>query len=153
MAPALCGPTSSTPKRSTLAMVPPPALTVLMSIIGTARSRPSILPRLVKIGAPSLISATSHEVPPMSKVMMLGSPVMRLAATPAATPPAGPDRTGVTAGRAASGNGDVMRQDWLQVGVDHRRRQPVVLADLRQDFRRQRDIAARQFLMRDVPHP
>ena len=40
------GPTLSTPKRSTLAMVPPPALTVLMSIIGTARSRPSILPRL-----------------------------------------------------------------------------------------------------------
>ena len=46
-------------------------ITVLMSIIGTARSRPSILPRLVKIGAPSLISATSQEVPPMSKVMML----------------------------------------------------------------------------------
>ena len=69
----------STPKRSTLAMVPPPALTVLMSIIGTARSRPSILPRLATEGSPSLISATSQEVPPMSKVMMFWKPVIRQA--------------------------------------------------------------------------
>ena len=51
-------------------MVPPPALTVLMSIMGSARSRPSILPRLAMNGSPSRISATSQEVPPMSKVMM-----------------------------------------------------------------------------------
>ena len=88
-------------------MVPPPALTVLMSIIGTAMSRPSILPRLEKIGWPSLISATSQDVPPMSKVMMLAMPVMAQAATPAVTPPAGPDSTVVTAVRAAAGNVDM----------------------------------------------
>ena len=43
----------------------------------------------------------------MSKVMMLAMPVMRLAATPAVTPPAGPDSTVVTAVRAASANVDM----------------------------------------------
>ena len=52
-------------------MVPPPALTVLISIIGTAMSWPSILPRLASAGSPSRISATSQDVPPMSKVMRL----------------------------------------------------------------------------------
>src|ERR1700730_13066005 len=88
-------------------MVPPPALTVLMSIIGTAMSRPSILPRLEKIGRPSLITATSQDVPPMSKVMMLGKPGMAQAAPHAVTPPAGPDSTVVTAVRAAAGNVDM----------------------------------------------
>src|SRR3954464_9110761 len=73
MAPALSGPTCSTPKRSTRAIVPPPALTVLMSIIGTAMSRPSTLPRLATNGSPSLISATAQEVPPNPKGRM-GAP-------------------------------------------------------------------------------
>jgi len=35
------------------------------------------LPRLAIVGSPSRISATSQEVPPMSKVMMFSQPVMR----------------------------------------------------------------------------
>src|SRR6202044_2799470 len=176
MAPALCGPTSSTPKRSTLAMVPPPALTVLMSIIGTAMSRPSILPRLEKIGRPSLISATSQDVPPMSKVMMLGNPVMAQAAAPPGDAGGRPGQHrgdggacrgrkrrhaavrlhdvflpggDAGAGQAAIEALDIACQDRLQVGVDDRRAQPVVLADLRQDFAGQRNIATRHFLTRN----
>ena len=170
---------ASTPKRSTVAMVPPPALTVLMSSIGTARSRPSILPRLDSSGSPSLISATSQEVPPMSKVMMLADPLMRQASTPAVTPPAGPDSTVVTARRAAAANvamppfdcmmyfcrvrdagagealvelRDIARQDRLQVGVDDGRAQPIILADLRQHLGRERDAAAGHFLEHDLAH-
>ena len=85
------------PKRSTRASVPPPALTVLMSIIGSAMSRPSILPRLCTEGSPSLISATSQDVPPMSKVMRFLSPVVRQVCTLAVIPPAGPESTVATA--------------------------------------------------------
>ena len=40
----------------------------------------------------------------MSKVMTLSNPVLRQAAAPAVTPPAGPDNTVVTARRAAAAN-------------------------------------------------
>ena len=97
MAPALWGPTTNSPKRSTWASVPPPALTVLMSIMGRATSRPSTLPRLEMEGSPSLMSATSQEVPPMSKVMRFCTPVVRQAWTLAVMPPAGPESTVATA--------------------------------------------------------
>ena len=98
----------------------------------------------------------------MSKVMRFCKPVMRQACTPAVTPPAGPDSTVVTAvarggrerrhaavrlhdvfllrgdagvAQAAVELRDVARQDRLQIGVDDRRAQPVVFADLRQRSR------------------
>ena len=160
-------------------MVPPPALTVLMSIIGTARSRPSILPRLATIGSPSLISATSQEVPPMSKVMMLPKPghAAGIGARGDAAGRAGQHRGHRVArgrgegrhaavrlhdvflprrdaglGQPAVELGDVAREDRLQIGVDDRRAQPVVLADLRHDLGGERDAAARHFLARDLAH-
>ena len=156
-------------------MVPPPALTVLMSIIGTARSRPSILPRLATNGSPSLISATSQDVPPMSKVMMFWKPrhAARIGARGhAAGRPRQHGRHRLARGggegrhaavrlhdvflprgeaglvQAAVELRDVARQDRLQVGVDDGRAQPVVLADLRHDVGRQRDAAVRHLLER-----
>ena len=154
-------------------MVPPPALTVLISIIGTAMSWPSILPRPDTNGWPSRISATSQEVPPMSKVMMSEIPSARRCR----------DACGHAAGRArqhrrrrparrrcegrhaaiglhdvflrrrdAGGGepaveiGDIALEDRLQIGVDDGGAQPIVLADLRQHLRRQRNAAFRQFL-------
>ena len=77
-------------------MVPPPALTVWMSSIGTATSRPATTPCVVIPGCSALTSATSQLVPPMSKVMRSEKPAERPSSTEAATPPAGPDSTVVT---------------------------------------------------------
>jgi hypothetical protein len=88
-------------------MVPPPADTVLMSIMGSAMTRPSMVTRLANDGWASLISATSHEVPPMSKVMRSRWPVSRAMVTPAVMPPAGPDSTVATAFFAVDSNVEV----------------------------------------------
>ncbi len=89
-------------------MVPPPALTVLMSIIGTAMSRPSILPRLA---IDRLAVADQRHVAGRAAHVegdeVGGVPATRPAATPAVTPPAGPDSTVVTALRAAAAKVDM----------------------------------------------
>ena len=109
----------------------------------------------------------------------VAKPLMRQASAPAVTPPAGPDNTVVTARRAAaakvamppfdcmtyfcrvaipaptrrrSSSRDIARKDRLQVGVDDRRAQSVIFADLRQHLRRQRDAAVRHFLEHDLAH-
>ncbi len=160
-------------------MVPPPALTVLMSSIGTARSRPSILPRPAISGAPPRISATSHEVPPMSKVMRSGEPVCRRHMHPGGHAARRPRQHGGDGALGGGGEGrhaavrlhdvglpggdagggeaplqprDVARQDRLQVGVDDGRAQPVVLADLRQHLAGERHAAGRHLLAHDLAH-
>ena len=49
----------------------------------------------------------------MSKVMMSGMPTARQAATPAVTPPAGPDNTVVTARRDAASKVDMPPLDCI----------------------------------------
>ena len=47
---------------------------------------------------------------------------------------------------------DIARQDRLQIGVNDRGAQPIILADLRQHLGRQRDAAIRHFLHDDLAH-
>ena len=123
-----------------------------------------------------MISATSHDVPPMSKVMRFFNPVVRQVCTLAVMPPAGPESTVATAFFALAANvamppfdcmmyfcgvstpnvgqallqiGDVAREDRFEIGVNHRRREPVIFADLRHDIGRERHRDAGHLLLDD----
>ena len=65
--PRTVGPTRRAPPASAQAMLPPPAPTVWMSTIGSCSARPPISCSEDWRTTPSSITATSHEVPPMSK--------------------------------------------------------------------------------------
>ena len=146
-----------------------------MSSIGSAIGRMLILPCVVITGSPWWISA-SQLVPPMSKVMMLLMPTRSQFPDDAMTPPAGPERTVATGfsaeplkvEHAAVGLHDVelrrgdthithailqpaqvICHDGLDITVDHRRAQPIELADLRQDFVRKRQPRFGKFLGED----
>ena len=92
-APAECGPTRSAPPASRQAIEPPPAPTVWRSSIGSATGRPPTGRAPVSRAAPSSITQTSHDVPPMSKQSASGSPDASAAHAAPAAPPAGPDKT------------------------------------------------------------
>ena len=116
----------------------------------------------------------------MSKVTRFWNPVVRQACTQAVMPPAGPERTVATAFLAVAAKVDmppfdcmmyfccvvrpasdearieivdVAGEDRLQVGVDDRRREPVILADLRHDLAGKRDRAIGNFLGDDGAGP
>ena len=172
------GPTCKPPTASMRAIVPPPALTVWMSSIGSAIGRMFIFPCVVITGFPWWISATSQLVPPMSKVMMLLMPTRSQVPIDAMTPPAGPERTVATGfsrraferryaavglhdvelrGRhahlahAVFETAQVIRHDRLDITVDYGRAQPIELADLRQDFVGEREPRFGKFLRRRFP--
>ena len=111
-----------------------------------------------RLTSPSSTIDAFAVVPPMSNVMSLPSPMRRASACAPTTPAAGPDsmmcigcaaaatsvmrppfdcmmRSGVFTPRAVeagSQRGQVPADDRHHVGVDHRGRRPLVLADLRQ---------------------
>ena len=141
-------------------MEPPPAPMLLMSSIGIRTGRPPASPSVVYGGCPSN-SATSVDVPPMSKLMKRSTPIWLATAAAPTKPPAGPDRTVLTAwleglfgrDRAAvrleHAEGD-LRQVRLQgsevapherryVSVHDRRRRAFVLPVLGQEFAGERD--------------
>src|SRR5882757_3288089 len=68
--------------------------------MGTATGKPAAVDSLVVRNSPER-SATSVDVPPMSKVMTLSMPANSAAYAAPVTPPAGPDKIVVTGSRAA----------------------------------------------------
>ena len=90
MAPALCGPTCSSPPTSTQAMLPPPAPMERTSTLGMPRrSSPNIASGEIT-RRPARIAETSKVVPPMSMTMTSSSSVRCDAAMGASV---GPDMT------------------------------------------------------------
>ncbi len=140
-------------------MLPPPAPTVVMSIIGTLSGNPAILYSRVTPGRPSVTRHTSVLVPPISKVIVLRKPASSAAVVAPTTPAAGPDRiifaawrriawagmvpplactmvTGPRKSRCAQPvleAGQVAVHDGLRVGADDGCAGALVLAKLRQD--------------------
>ena len=72
-------------------MEPPPAATVLIAIIGARMRTPATAVSNARSNAPSY-SATSVEVPPMSKPMIRPMPAIAAVRAAPTMPPAGPDR-------------------------------------------------------------
>ena len=96
-APADCGPTRSAWVRAgTWAIDPPPAPTVRTSteVARTLRS-PTVVSRPMR-GVRSSTSATSVDVPPMSKVRKSRWPVWPATQAAPVTPPAGPESSRLT---------------------------------------------------------
>ena len=93
-APADCGPTRNALVSSgTCAIEPPPAPTVCTFTDGTLiRKWPIAVSRPI-VGWPFWQSATSVEVPPMSKARMSSKPALRATKSAPATPPDGPEST------------------------------------------------------------
>ena len=86
------GPTWSRPPSSTRAIEPPPAPIVWMSIVGSASRQRSTTPSVIDRAArPSVTSATSKLVPPMSIVRQSRSPAAASCQSPAVGPEAGPE--------------------------------------------------------------
>ena len=103
VAPADCGPTRRAwVSGGTCAMEPPPAPTVRTStdVARTLRS-PTVVSRPMR-GVRSSTSATSVDVPPMSKVRKLRCPVWAATHAAPVTPPAGPDSSRLTGLSAAT---------------------------------------------------
>ena len=82
-------------------MLPPPAPIALTSTIGTRTGKPSMRPSERTRGSPSLTSAMSQLVPPMSTLMRFLVPTALPTAQPPITPAAGPLRNNRT-GRLAA---------------------------------------------------
>ena len=170
-APALSGPTCSTPPASTRAIEPPPAPMLTMSsalqgdplagepaVGGDRRPRPRRPARCRCWCRPCRTGCRSP------------SPTRRAAYWLPATPPAGPESTAAgrephrfrngrdaavrlddqdrarKAGLLEPGRepGQIALQHRADVGVDDRRADPLVLLDLRQHLGRRRDVDARQ---------
>ena len=75
-------------------MLPPPAPIVCTSIIGSRSGmRKSRLVSSATLGSPSMITATSKLVPPMSPVITWLKPASAAMRAAAVTPAAGPERT------------------------------------------------------------
>ena len=72
-------------------MEPPPAATVLIAIIGARMRTPATDVSNVRSNPPEY-NATSVEVPPMSKPMILLRPASAAVRAAPTIPPAGPDR-------------------------------------------------------------
>ena len=102
LAPALSGPTRSSPLASTRAMLPPPEPMVWMSTSercsGTEYARSF---SLVTAGLPSRMRVRSKLVPPMSQASTLSNPASWLSRAAAIAPAAGPDSTVCAAARLA----------------------------------------------------
>ena len=93
-APADCGPTRSAfVSCGTWAIEPPPAPTVCTFTDGTWIRKWLIDVSRPIVGWPFWQSATSVDVPPMSKVRMSSNPALRATKSAPATPPDGPERT------------------------------------------------------------
>ncbi len=90
------------PPSSTRAIEPPPAPIVWMSIIGSAMRHRSTMPSVITSGWPSLTSAASKLVPPMSIVMQSRTPCGASCQRPAVGPEAGPERSESAARSATS---------------------------------------------------
>ena len=116
-APAECGPTRRAPPESIHAMLPPPADTVATSSIGRCRGWPAISVLLVRAGVPSRTRATSHEVPPMSKVRASRASCSAASRAAPITPPAGPLRTVHAACSAESAIGSTPPLDCMIAGA------------------------------------
>src|SRR5216683_493391 len=99
-APADPGPTRNAPPVSNQAMLPPPAPTVLISIMGSLTGWPPILPSVVWAIIPST-RATSVDVPPISRVMACLKPEAPATNAAPTTPAAGPERRVRAASRRA----------------------------------------------------
>src|SRR6266851_820922 len=78
-----------------------------MSIIGIATGTPATIDSFVSRIPSRSHSATSVEVPPMSKVMMLAKPAARAERNAPTTPPAGPDRI-VRTGSLAAASAEIL---------------------------------------------
>ena len=74
-------------------MLPPPAPIDSISSAWTPSGMSATLSSLVRAAWPSLISATSKLVPPMSTMIRSLAPVCRAIRLPAAGPAAGPECT------------------------------------------------------------
>ena len=72
---------------------------------------------LVRAGAPSRTSATSHEVPPMSKVSARVAPSRAASRAAPMTPPAGPLRTVQAACSAEASIGSTPPLDCMMAGA------------------------------------
>ena len=72
-------------------MEPPPAATVLIAIIGARIRTPATAVSKARSKAPAY-SATSVEVPPMSKPMIRSNPAIAAVRAAPTMPPAGPER-------------------------------------------------------------
>ena len=94
-------------------MLPPPAPTVWMSSCGRRSGRPPTRRSALRPATPSRIRQTSVDVPPMSKLIASGMP----AATTAATPPAGPDRSSRAGCAAASSRSHTPPFDCITAGA------------------------------------
>ena len=139
-----------------------------MSIIGSASRQRSTTPSTISSGSPPRTSAASKLVPPMSIVMQSRRPCGASCHSPAVGPAAGPEssdsaaRSEISAGvatppldcmissvpaerellEAAREGVQIARDDRPDVGVEHRRRRAVVVAHLRQQIARRRDVGA-----------
>ena len=90
------------PPASTRAIEPPPAPIVWMSIIGSAIRQRSTTPSVITSGSPSVTSAASKLVPPMSIVMQSLTPCGASCQSPAVGPEAGPESSESAARSATS---------------------------------------------------
>src|SRR5262252_5789223 len=138
-APALCGPSASAPPASIQAMVPPPALTSLMSITGIRSGRPSTWYSSVARTRPRSTIAHLAVVPPMSNEITWSAP--RICAR-LAQPVAPAERLPEGA--------QVAIHDRLDVRVDYRRAGPLVLSPLLGDAVRDRHRGAGQLRRHDL---
>ena len=167
--PPSAGPTRSAPPASAQPMLPPPAPTVCTSTIGSWSARPAIVCSAASRTAPPSITATSHDVPPMSndstsscagqrarRARRRRRPrparrarsmrAWRAASRALVSPPlermiSGSGRPG--RGRALGEPLEVAAQQRRQVGVDHGRRRALVLAEHAHELVRRRHVHAR----------
>jgi hypothetical protein len=91
------------PSGETQAIEPPPVPTVITSTIGTFTAKRPTDPSVVRLGRPSLITATSVDVPPPSRVITRSKPACPATSAAPSVPAAGPERIVVIGLRRTSG--------------------------------------------------
>src|SRR6516165_9591813 len=111
---------------------------LVMSRLCNATRWPAMRRSDAMAASPPIMREISVEVPPMSKGMRSPWLNRRAAYWLPATPPAGPEST-----QPQFKARQVALQSRTNIGVDHRRAEAIVLLDLGQDSRRERNICPR----------